>query len=232
MGARPGSTGTGRGQHGGAMVEQAQRLRRPSWRDPRLGLGVLLVAASVALGSWAVAQADRTTEVLLAVGPLTPGDRISEAELRPHAIRPDALTEVYLNGETDLPDDAVATRVVGAGELVPATAVGTAADVDLRPVAVPLTGPVPAGVAKGAAVDLWITDAGGPGTTREDDPVEPSLLAAGLVIAELLESDSLFTAAGGSAAQVLVPQAELPDVLAALSGDMAIVLVPVPGAAP
>ena len=113
------------------MVEQAQRLRRPSWRDPRLGIGVLLVAGSVALGSWAVAQADRTTDVLLAVTPLTPGDRLAEAELRPHAIRPDALTEVYLNGDTELPEDAVATRVIGAGELVPATAVGTAADLDL-----------------------------------------------------------------------------------------------------
>mgnify|MGYP001172740860 CR=1 FL=1 len=218
-------------EHGGsAMVEQAQRLRRPSWRDPRLGIGVLLVAGSVALGSWAVAQADRTTEVLLAVTPLTPGDRLAEAELRPHAIRPDALTEVYLNGETDLPDDAVATRVVGAGELVPATAVGTAADLDLRPVVVPLTGPVPAGVAKGATVDLWLTAAGTPGTARDTEPLEPSLLAAGLVVADLLEADSLFTASGGAAAQVLVPQSELPDVLAALSGDVSVVLVPVPGA--
>ena len=34
-----------------------------------------------------------------------------------------------------------------------------------------------------------------------------------------------------AAAQVLVPQSELPDVLAALSGDVTVVLVPVPGAA-
>ena len=35
--------------------------RRPSWRDPRLGVGVLLMAASVALGAWTVAGASPTT---------------------------------------------------------------------------------------------------------------------------------------------------------------------------
>lgn len=211
------------------MAEAAQRWRRPSWRDPRLGVGVLLVAGSVALGSWAVGQADRTVDVLLAPAALTPGDRLADADLRPQAIRPDGLQDTYLLADDELASDAIVTRVVGAGELVPAAAVASAGDLQLRPVGVPLGGPVPAGVAKGALVDLWLTAATGPAGTRTQDPIEPRLLVAGLVVAEIVEADSIFAGAGGSVAQVLVPQAELPDVLAALSGEEAVVVIPVPG---
>src|SRR5690606_23537154 len=77
-------------REGSAMTDDGvQRLRRPTWRDPRLGVGVLRVAASVALGSWAVARADRTTDVLVAVEALAPGDRLADAELRAQAVRPD-----------------------------------------------------------------------------------------------------------------------------------------------
>ncbi|WP_152192691.1 hypothetical protein [Georgenia satyanarayanai] len=212
--------------------DAAQRLRRPSWRDPRLGVGVLLVAASVALGSWAVARADRTTDVLLAVEALTPGDRLVDAELRPHAVRPDGLAGAYVAAGEDLPDDAVVTRVVGAGELVPAAAVGSSAEVDLRPVVIGLPGAAPSGVVKGAAVDLWVTATAAPGLREESEPEPPRLLAEQLLVSDLLEADSLFAGAGGSAVQVLVPRTELPAVLAAQSGEAQIVVVPVPGGGP
>lgn len=212
--------------------DEVQRLRRPSWRDPRLGVGVLLVAASVALGSWAVARADRTTDLVLTVEALTPGDRLSEAELRPHAVRPDGLTGTYLGAGVELPEDAVVTRVVGAGELVPAAAVGAAGDVELRPVVVAMSGTAPNGVVRGATVDLWLTAPSGPGVAPDPDPLPPRLLAEGLVVADLLEPDSLFASTGGSAVQVLVAQGDLPTVLEALSGDGEIVVVPVPGGGP
>lgn len=210
----------------------AQRLRRPSWRDPRLGIGILLVAASVALGSWAVARADRTTDVLVAVEALTPGDRLAGAELRAHAIRADGLGDTYLSAEADLPGDAVVTRVVGAGELVPAGAVGRAADVDVRPVVVPMAGTPPSGVVTGAVVDLWLTTPPAPGQPDDTESPAPEVLTEGLVVADLLETDNLFAGAGGSAVQVLVPQGDLPAVLGALAGDGEIVVVPVPGGRP
>lgn len=209
-----------------------QRLRRPTWRDPRLGVGVLLVAASVALGSWAVARADRTTDVLVAVEALAPGDRLADAELRAQAVRPDGLGDTYLAADAELAADAVATRVVGPGELVPAAAVGRAADVELRPVVVAMAGTPPSGVVKGAVVDLWVTEASGPGQVADAEPEPPRLLAERLTVSDLLEADTLFAAAGGSAVQVLVPRADLPAVLAAIAGEGDIVVVPVPGAGP
>lgn len=207
---------------------QVQRLRRPSWRDPRLGVGVLLVAGSVALGSWAVAQADQTVDVYVAVGALTPGDRLDDAQLRAQAVRPDGLEDAYLRADTTVLDDAVVTRVVGAGELVPAAAVGRAADIEVRPVVISVTGTPPSGVDKGAAVDLWLTSPVPPGSQGDAERAAPTLLAGALVVAEVLEGDSLFSGAG-SAVQVLVPQGDLPAVLDALSGEGEIVVVPVPG---
>src|SRR5690606_14050384 len=60
----------------------ALRLRPPGWRDPRLLTGIVLVAISVALGSWLVAAAGRTVPVFVADGALTPGDVVTRDSLR------------------------------------------------------------------------------------------------------------------------------------------------------
>src|SRR5690606_13585820 len=57
----------------------APRLRRPGWRDPRLAFGLLLVAGSVALGSWAVSSAGRTVAVYAVAETVTPGDVLTTA---------------------------------------------------------------------------------------------------------------------------------------------------------
>ena len=44
----------------------AARLKRPSWKDPRLLVGILLVLVSVAGVGFLVGRADRTGEVLAA----------------------------------------------------------------------------------------------------------------------------------------------------------------------
>src|SRR5690554_2394750 len=59
----------------------ATRLRRPSWRDPRLVVGLLLVAVSVAAGSWVVTSAQAATPVWVARGTLTPGTQLSTEHL-------------------------------------------------------------------------------------------------------------------------------------------------------
>ncbi|MEE6282714.1 hypothetical protein [Georgenia sp. MJ170] len=211
--------------------DEVPRIGRPSWRDPRLGVGVLLVAAAVVLGSWTVSRAAQTVDVYITDTALTPGDVVSAADLRAAAVRPDGL-ESYLPVEAGLPDGAVVTRVVGPGELVPAAALGRPQDVDVRPVVVEL-GRATGGVVKGAVVDLWLTPPPPSAVSGEvAAPTEPHLLAGGLVVAGLAEADSIFAGSGGSAAQVLVPQEDLPAVLAAVSGTGTIVVVPVPGGGP
>ena len=59
----------------------AARLRRPSWRDGRLLIGLVIVLASVALGARVVALADDTVPVYAARAELPPGTALTPDEL-------------------------------------------------------------------------------------------------------------------------------------------------------
>lgn len=209
----------------------AARLRRPGWRDPRLLVGVALVASSVLLGSWAVRSAQGTVPVYAARDTLTPGDPVDSDALVVADVR---LGEVgdgrYLRADEPLPDDLVTLRTVGAGELVPVAALGPAEAVDTRPVAVPLSRPPSAAVVVGAAVDLWVVPRG---SSRSDaSTAGPRAVATGLTVAEVTGGSGGLGATTTAAVQVLVPVEDLPDVLAALAdGDVQVEVVPVPGAA-
>lgn len=211
----------------------AARLRRPGWRDPRLLVGVVLVAASVALGSWAVGAAQRTVPVWVARDVLAPGDTLRASDLVVADVRLGAAGDDYLRADGDLPQDRVVLRTVGAGELVPAGAVGSADALDVRPVAVPLEGPPSRDLVAGAAVDVWWTpaEADAPAAAQDQGAAapEPRQLASALTVAEVSAPDGGFGPGGGRTVHVLVPVDELPGVLGALAGDGVVDLVPVPG---
>lgn len=206
----------------------AARLRRPSWRDPRLGVGVLLVAGSVALGSWVVSGADRTVGVYQAREALSPGERIDVESLDVVQVRLDQVEGTYLVPDADLPGDAVVLRTVGADELVPLSAVGSAAELDLRPVQVPMTAALQTSVGTGSRIDLWVAMPDGSGPTSTLLP--PELLVGDVEVAAVHESSSVFAAGGEVQVQVLVPLDDLPAVLEALGSDGArVTVVPLPG---
>jgi hypothetical protein len=153
-------------------------------------------------------------------------------------VDPDALAvrEVRLGNDETLyhlvadgvPDSAVVTRTVGAGELVPRSAVGEAEAVDLRPVVVPLGLAVPADLGPGTVVDLWLAPpaaVAGLGQQAAEAPV-PALVAAELVVARVSKEDSVLSSSTGTSVELLVPRLDLPDVLAALSSDGQLVAVP------
>ena len=149
----------------------AARLRRPGWRDPRLLAGIAMVAASVLLGSWVVRTAQATVPVYVSRAALVPGDRLEAGQLSVVDVRLGTVDlDHYLRADEPL-TDAVVVRVVGRGELVPASAVGDAADLDLRPVSVTLERTPSQDVTEGAQVDLWFTPT--PPTGEDAGPTRP-----------------------------------------------------------
>ena len=203
------------------------RLRRPGWRDPRLLVGVLLIAASVVLGSWVVSAAEASTPVWVAREALTPGDAVGDGQVAVARVRLEAAeAERYLPATQPLPDDAVAVRAVGAGELLPRAAVAEGADLQVRPVALPLTDPPSTGVDEGAQVDVWVT----PEATDDATPV-PRLLAERLTVVEVSRPTGALAVGGQTVVHVLVPTGTLPDVLGALAAPTAVHAVLVPGTA-
>lgn len=210
----------------------ATRLRRPGWRDPRLLVGVALIAASVALGSWVVTTAQRTVPVYVARDVLVPGVALTSAALVVADVRLADRADAYLRADEPLPDAAVLLRTVGAGELVPVAAVGSATDLQVRAVPVSLSGPPPRGLVAGSRVDLWFTPGSGSravGDGGSDPDRLPHQLAAALTVSEVSSPDGAFASGGARTVHVLVPTGDLPTVLGALAGGGTVDVVPVPG---
>src|SRR3954451_1927034 len=85
---------------------RAQRSRRPGWRNPRLILGLLLVAASVVVGARLRAAADDTVGVWVLARDLPAGATIDSGDLQRRQVRfPDAETaDGYVAADDALPE--------------------------------------------------------------------------------------------------------------------------------
>lgn len=144
----------------------AARVRAAGWRDPRLWIGIALVAVSVVVGVRVVGGADDTIEVWATTTMLAPGQRITRQDLETVRIRfrDDGDLDRYLPADEALPAEATALRTVGAGELLPGAAVGEPSE-QLTEVALNLpANQVPGTVDTGATIDVWVTPE--PGTTK------------------------------------------------------------------
>ena len=154
----------------GAASPPAVRPARVRWRDPRLVVGVAVVALCTLLGARLLAGADDTVGVWAARVALNEGQRVGPEELVPREVRFDeqGAADRYLPADTDLPDGATLNRAVGAGELLPRAAVGTAGPDRLTEVPLSVnTEAVPDTVRVGATVDVWVTPDGAAGGTGD-----------------------------------------------------------------
>lgn len=162
----------------------ARRATRAGWRDPRLALGVVLVAVSVLVGVRVVDGRSATTPVLAAAETLVPGERLTADDLTVVDVRfaVEGAADRYLPAGSSV-EGLVVTRAVSAGEMLPRSATSGPGRARARlPLAVPL-GQVPGTVEVGSLVDVWVSP-GDAGTT----PGAPGagarrLLAAAPVVA-------------------------------------------------
>ncbi len=191
----------------------AARLKRPGWADPRLIIGLGLIAVSVWGTTSLVSRADHTEPYLVARDTLTPGTPLSERNVVVSHVR---IGEGYLSAE-DPPWGSVVTRTIAPGELIPASAVDEPEDFSSRPVAVASSLPLAEGIEPGAVVDVWLIREGLVGS-------ESVLVASGLVI-DQVDRDSGAFSSGAETAYVLVPADEVGDFLAALAEEGDVVVV-------
>src|SRR5215207_4334697 len=93
----------------------ASRLRKPSWRDGRLLVGVLLVLLSAMVGSLALARADDRVPVYAAKGPLLPGEALTADRVGRVDVQLGDATAAYLSAASSLPLDRYVLREVRQG---------------------------------------------------------------------------------------------------------------------
>jgi hypothetical protein len=161
----------------------ARRAARPGWRDPRLAIGVALVALSVVVGVRVVDGRDATTPVLAAAEALVPGQVLTDDDLTVVEVRfaSGVSADHYLPAGSPV-EDLVVTRAVAEGEMLPRAATSGPGEAGARlPLAVPL-GQVPSTVETGSVVDVWVSSGEAVGATGPG-PGARRLLAAVPVVA-------------------------------------------------
>lgn len=203
-------------------LSRAVTLRRARWKDPRLAAGAAMIGASVALGAWAVSTAANTEPIYALAQDVAPGDDLTAAGV---------LTIVESNPGTgsyvhvgELPEGAVATQSLSAGDLLPTSSIAGGQDLGLRSVVLSVSSALPERAGTGDEVDLWALPAASTAVGGESGSAV--VVAQGLVIAHVGESGSALLGGTTTSVEVLVPEDLVGDVLTALGEGSALVLVP------
>lgn len=151
---------------GGAVTSPPSALRatRPGWRDPRLWIGIAIIAACVVGGVRLLGAADDTVAVWAVKADAGAGASLSRSDLEVHRVHFAAASDLagYYRADADLPPQVLLARAVGSGELLPrsAVSVGAGRDIVQLPLAVD-PAQVPPAVASGSVIDVYVAGAYG-----------------------------------------------------------------------
>ena len=198
-------------------AEKRGRLRV----DPRLVIGLILVAASVLGVTALVAAADRTTGVYSAGKALSAGDVVTASTLTTANVRLGANAKLYLSGA--IPGGGVViTRSIAAGELIPLSAIGDADSVDVSSLVVHSQAALAENIGPGSVVDLW-------SATAEDGGIfaEPTVLVSDATVVRILEPGGIIVGDDPSSVEIQIPRGAIARVLDAIANGSAVSLIPV-----
>lgn len=202
----------------------AARLKRPSWKDPRLLMGVLLVLASVAGVVFLVGSADRTTEVYAARDGIAVGEKLTPENVVRAKVRLGETEAQYITAESGLPENVVAVQRIGRDQLVPRASLGAVDELDRKPVALTIGEPLPAQAVAGARVDVWVAQ-----PDARNGFSEPKLLLPSAEIAEVTAGSTALGSSRNTVLMVLVEDSQMPGLLGAQANEARISVVWNPG---
>lgn len=200
------------------------RLKPPSWKDPRLLVGVLLVLASVVGVISLVGSADQTTEVYAARESIAVGEKLTADNVVRAKVRLGETEQHYVTVEAGLPDGLVAVQRIGKNQLVPKESLATVDALDRKPVAVTIDEALPPQAVAGTRVDVWVAlpDA-------RNGFTEPKLLLPSAEIAQVTAGSTALGSSRNTVLMVLVADSQMPAILGAQANQAKISVVWNPG---
>ena len=195
------------------------RAPRSRWFDVRLAVGVLLIGASIAGVMLIIASADSSVTVYSSNRTFSAGDEISVDDLVETRVRLGDSASHYLR-PGDITDGVIVARTVGKGELVPLSAVGSLESTASASIVVTVSGVLPKSVREGSVVDLWASE------TKESDEGSPAIVAAGVTVVRVSESDGMIAGAETHSVEVVVARDRIARILEARSTGAALAIIP------
>ena len=203
-----------------ASLSTERRARR--YRDPRLLIGLLLVTVSIGTVIGIVALADEGEEVLAAPRLLVEGERIDRDDLEPRRVVLGLEVHGYVTS-ADIPETGIViTRTVGAGELVPLSAVGDARGPQSTTVVVTLSTALGATVRPGDRLDLWAAPAEEAGRFGA-----PAVIASRTQLVRTIAPEGIVSSGDAGRIELLVPRRDVARILFALANGDALSAIPV-----
>ncbi|KGN36995.1 hypothetical protein [Knoellia subterranea] len=211
----------------------AQRLRKPSWRDSRLLVGLLLVLASTAIGAYVVSRADDRVPMYAAKSGLMAGQPLTSEDVVRVDVQLGESAGDYLGAAEGLPEKSFVLREVRAGELIPQTAVGGEDEATARPVTLQVDATSASTLREGSIVDVYVNRPArqAKGAVGTATFAGPNLALPRVTVVSLAEGDSMMGGAGDTrAVQVMVPEDKVRELVGDVDLGSRITLVAVPGA--
>lgn len=204
-------------------AEAARRFVPSGLKDVRWIVGVVLLAVGVLGTLRVIGSFDDSVQVWSARSTLVPGQSITSEDVVPTRVRLDDHGSHYLTAAT--PPSGVVQHSIGAGEMLPRSAVGDASGVSVRAVSVTVDRGQADVIRAGGDVEVWVSDkqtaAGANGFDKPRQSVERALVShigsrGGGVVA----------VADGQPVEILVPREALPGMIDAVNSGARITLVP------
>ncbi|SDR79538.1 SAF domain-containing protein [Agrococcus carbonis] len=193
-------------------------VARRTWMDPRLVIGVLLVAASL-VGVWfVVQQSSRTETAWAATRTLLPGEAVAAGDVEQVEVRLPQSHQHYLAAATD-PVGMVVASPIGAGEVLPVRALGDAAGTGRAAVVIDVEGALPRAVQPGSLVDVWTA------APSDEGYDAPAVLVDDAIVVGVVEDDGIL-ASSAQQLELLVADDETSVLLEAVSNEHALSVVP------
>lgn len=202
----------------------AARLKRPSWKDPRLMVGILLVLASVAGVVFLVGSADRTTEVYAARDGIAVGETLTPENVVRVKVRLGDAEQHYITASDGLPQGTVAVQRIAKDQLVPRASLGEVDQLNRKPVAIQVEQSLPSQAVPGARVDVWVAQ-----PDAKNGFSEPKLVLPGAEIAEVTTGSTALGSSKTTVLMVLVEDGQMPALLGAQANEAKISVVWNPG---
>lgn len=133
-----------------------RRTRRPRWLDLRLVLGVALVLGSVLLGAVVVSRADASTSVWSLRRDLPAGSVLAADDLVAVEVRLGGVGDRYVGADRAVVGSRLATDV-GAGQLLPAGALGGTETAGAVTLSIPFAAADAPTIARGDTITVWVS---------------------------------------------------------------------------
>lgn len=201
---------------------EARRIRPPGWRDPRLLIGLLLVALSVTGVVALVQTIDERQGYWAASTDIVPGAQVTAEDFHIVQASISESAEHYWKADKQLPPEFLVSSTILQGELLTQRQVAESDPGGRQQVGVRVSEDMPASVTIGSRVDVWVAAAREDGRGYE----EPTKMISNAEVTGTDNNTSAFAAANTTTVYVMLAQDAVPPVLDAQANDAKIALVP------